>query len=734
MIPTVVSNSYEEQIDFQKYWLTLKRNWLPATAIFVGISSIFLLSALARKPTYEAEAQLLIRADRSSKLVGLDEDRGETVKVIGKDSNPIETEAEILQSRPILEKAIKQLNLRDDRGKLLNYQEIVGDLKVEPVMGTDILQVSYQNSNSKLAASIVNKIVSLYVQEDTSSNRAAAVSARMFIKTQLPKIESTVAKAEADLRQFKTENKIANLSQEATGKINAIESLESQIETQTTKLEDVNSRLDQLSSQLKIDWQDAIAISSLGESAIPRLITELQQVRIDLVNQSDRFSENAPQIISLKEREAELKTLLENQIEQVRGDKQRDSLKNTILNISDTNSSPTMITALANAGVERTGLVNELAVLKRNLQARQQKLEKLPHLEEQQRELERRVEATQSTYQTLLSQLQKTQVAENQNVGNVRIIANAVVPEQPTGSASKKLIVLVGSLVGGLLGIAFAFLLDFNDRSIKNSKEAEEIFGYPLQGMIPNFALPIASNSRDRAEVSSTSTSQTFEQDSLTPGQNQHFTALRSREAYQVLQANLKLLSTDWERKAIAVTSSVPQEGKSEVASNLAKSMAQLGKTILLIDADLRRPTQHHILGLNNSTGLSNVLLGEARWEQVVQPVMSNLDVLTAGTGADNPVSLLNSERMKNLTQTMSRIYDCIIIDTPPLIGMADTLVLSNVVDSLLLVVRPGVVDRESAIAVKKLLANIEQDVLGIVTNRVNPKNEPYANGYFEHY
>ncbi len=728
MIPTIVSETYGETIDFQKYWLVLKRRWLPATAIFVTVTSAFLLAALLKQPAYEAEAQLLIGTDKSSKLIGLEEERGE-IEILGKDSNPIATEAEVIQSRPIIEKVIKQLNLKNDEGKFLEYEEIASNLDVKPIVGTDVLQVLYQDSDPELAALIINKVIEIYQEEDSLNNRAAAVSARQFIKAQLPKVELTVAKAEADLRRFKTNNKIANLSQEATNNIDTIKSLESEIEAVNTNLEEINGRFEQLRTQLNINWEEAVAISSLGQSAMPQLISELQKVRIDLVNQRDRFSENAPQIISLKERELELETLLEKQIGQIQGDKQLGWLKNKILNISAGDSSQQMITELANMGVERIGLVKKSAALKSNLQARKQNLQNLPLLEEEQRELERRVQATQSTYQTLLSKLQETQVAENQNVGNVRIIADAAIPKKPISSMKNKLIVLMGSATGAIFGTAFAFLIDLSDKSIKTSKEAEEIFGYPLQGLIPDFAQLAGTGIEDRilqpnaSNVSNTS--------SLVSPKNKDLTALRSREAYQMLQANLKFLSTDWDKKVIAITSSVPQEGKSEVASNLAKSMAQLGKTVLLIDADLRRPSQHHIWDLNNSIGLSDVLLGEAMWEEQVQSVIPNFDVLTAGSIPDNPVLLLNSQQMRNLTQTMRQRYDCIILDTPPVSGMADTLILSSMVDGLLLVVRPGVVDHESAIAVKKLLANIEQHVFGIVVNGVNLKHEPYAKSYF---
>ncbi|MGB5710604.1 MAG: polysaccharide biosynthesis tyrosine autokinase, partial [Waterburya sp.] len=664
MIPTVVSNTYEEQIDFQKYWLVLKRRWLPATVIFVGVTSLFVLSALSKEPTYEAEAELLIRTDESSKLVGLEDERGK-IEALGKDSNPIVTEAEILKSRPIIEAVIKQLNLQNDQGKLLNYQAIASNLDVKPLVGTAVLQVFYQDTDPELAAAIVNKVIDLYVQEDTLNNRSEAAAARQFIKGQLPKIESTVAKAEADLRQFKTENRISNLSQEASNRIDTIESLENQIDQVNVDLKDINSRLEQLGSRLNISWEEAVAISSLGGSAVPQLISELQKVRIDLVNQRDRFSENAPQVISLKEREVELETLLNNQIEKIyQGDQQLSSLKSKILNISAGDSDQSIISQLANMGVERTGLLNKLAALKSNLQARQQNLKNLPLLEEQQRELDRRVQATQSTYQTLLSQLQQTQVAENQNVGNVRIIANAVVPEQPTGSSKEKLLILIGSAMGALLGVASAFLLDFNDRSIKNSKEAEDIFGYPLQGVIPNLNQLGAIEDNDSATAELQRISGT-NHNSLVTLKDQQFDALKTREAYQMLQANLKLLNTDWDRKAIAITSCVPQEGKSQVANNFARSLAQLGKQVLLIDADMRRPSQHIILGLSNSIGLSNLLVNQMNWQDAVQGITPNLDVLTAGVVLDpeDSVSLLNSQRMKILTKTLLNSYDCIIVD-----------------------------------------------------------------------
>lgn len=723
---SAISREQEEYIDFQKYWLVLKRRWVPATATFVTVVTLTVLSALARKPAYEAQARILIKSDQSSQLTGLNKEMGE-IQVLTNQSDPIATEAEIMTSRPIIEKAIKQLDLTNDEGELLKYQEVVGGLTVKPITGTDLIEITYQASEPELAASVVNKVIELYKEDDILSNRAAAVSAREFISEQLPKIEATVAKAEADLRQFKNENKVTNLSEETNQNISAIKTLENRIDETSAELEDINSRFEKLRNHLGISLEEATAISALSQTAIPKVVTELQNVKIQLANQRDLFSEDAPQIVSLKEREAELETLLRSQIRQTRENGQIGSLENLkILNIGEGRYDQSLINEFANLGVERSGVSSKLAELKSTLVAHKQRLETLPSLEEKQRELERRVEAAQSTYQTLLNRLQETQVAENQNVGNIRVTAEAVVPEDPIG-VSKKLIVAAGGVAGALFGVAVAFLLDLQDRSIKNSKEAEEILGYPLQAVIPDRGKEASSLIKGRQN----NLPQLAGSNTAIVTVKESYRTLQAREAYQMLQTNLKFLSADWERRAIAIASSVPQEGKSAVVANLAESLARVGKRVLLVDADMRRPTQHHIWELANTSGLSNVLINEAEWQEVIQEVMPGLDVLSAGNLPDNPVPLLESEQMKTLIETVATSYDWVLFDTPPLGGMADTTIIGRMVDGLLMVVRPGVADYGSVMAAKKLLASSGQNVLGIVANGVNLKNEPYGYGYF---
>jgi capsular exopolysaccharide synthesis family protein len=202
-------------------------------------------------------------------------------------------------------------------------------------------------------------------------------------------------------------------------------------------------------------------------------------------------------------------------------------------------------------------------------------------------------------------------------------------------------------------------------------------------------------------------------------------------EAYRMLQANLKFLSSDKALQSIVVTSSVPREGKSTISANLAVAKAQLGCRILLVDGDMRRPVQHHIWGLTNAAGLSDVIVSQAEFKAVVTKVMPNLDVLSAGVIPPNATALLDSKRMASLIEYFSEHYDFVIIDAPPLVAAADALTLGKMTNGVLLVSRPEVLDFTSAAIAKESLEHSDQNVLGLVVNGVIAENESDSYFYF---
>jgi capsular exopolysaccharide synthesis family protein len=205
--------------------------------------------------------------------------------------------------------------------------------------------------------------------------------------------------------------------------------------------------------------------------------------------------------------------------------------------------------------------------------------------------------------------------------------------------------------------------------------------------------------------------------------------------AFEILQTNLGFTMSDKALKVIVVSSSIPGEGKSFVSSNLAVAKAQLGKRVLLIDADMRRPTQQNIWDLPNMIGLSNVLVGQAALNGSAAEALVTLDVLTSGKIPPNPLTLLESQRMASLVKDASKEYDFVIIDAPPLTAVADALNIGKLADGMLLVVRPGVANTGSVNAAKSLLEQSGQQVLGMVVNGVTADNSYggyyYSKGYY---
>ena len=715
----------DEFIDFQKYWLVLRRRWLPATATFATIVALGLLKALSEPKIYEAQSKLLIKVkDPTVELTSLNNSTGE-IKGLTQDSDPLITEGEILRSRPIIEKLIEELDLRDDEGQLLKNDDLVEKISVQPIDATDILQVTFTSDDPEFAASVVNKVSELYLEDHNLNNRSQTAAASKFISQQLPQVEARLKKAESRLRDFKLKNGISSLQQETNANIDSLSQAANKIDEIEAELDNINASYEQLQAQLNMSWQEAAAVSSLSESLpVQRVLEQLQEVKLMLAQKQNYLSNNAPQIISLKEEEADLNALLEEQIAKTLNDQQQALVKNVnILSLGTLKQS--QIAELAQLGLRKTGLEQELKTLKNIRKSYQQTSSNFPKLQEQQRDLERKVEVIEATYETLLRRLQQTTISEQQNTGNVRVIARATVPEAPLPSR-KKMIVAGSGVVGVLLGISVAFLLDLKDQTLKNTREIGERLSYPLIGFIPDYEkvahqtqLMIASSSgTDLPKLIANQTS-----------------VLPIGEAYQELQINLQLLCVQQTfNKVILVTSALSGEGKSSVAANLAAAKSQCGQKVLLVDADLRYPTQYHLWEVSNNVGLSHILdleVGLNEWYTSVHKIVPNLDLITSGETSKQPISLLNSPLLEEFIIRAAEDYDCIILDSPPLVGLADAKILSRVADGLLLVVRPGVANYGSLNTTKKILETKDFNVLAVVANGVDFAQDPYIREYY---
>ncbi|MEM7557031.1 MAG: polysaccharide biosynthesis tyrosine autokinase [Cyanobacteria bacterium P01_A01_bin.84] len=717
----------DEFIDFQKYWLVLKRRWIPATATFATIVALGLLKALSEPKIYEAQAKLLVKSkDQTVALTGLDSSTGE-IKGLTQESDPLITEGEIVRSRPIIEKLIKELDLKDDEGQLFKYDYLAEAISVNPIPATDILEVKYASEDPEFSALVVNKVSELYLEDHNLNNRSRTAAANKFIAQQLPQVEAEVRKAESRLRDFKLKNGISSLEQETSANIDSITGNANRIDEIEAELDNVNASYQQLQAQLNMGWQEAAAVSSLSESMpVQRVLEQLQEVKVTLAQKQNYLSSDAPQIISLKEEQADLNALLEQEIAKTLNDKQQALVENVnILSLGELKRS--QIANLAELGLRKTGLEQELKTQKKIRRSYQQKSSNLPRLQERQRDLERRVEVVESTYQNLLTRLQQTRISEQQNTGNVRIISEAAVPEAPLPS-KKKLIVAGSGVMGVLLGIFVAFLLDLRDQTIKNTLEIGERLSYPLIGFIPDYKKVAHHRQLMIADSSGADVPELIA--------NQ-ISVLPIGEAYQELQINLQLLCVQEAfNKVVLITSALSGEGKSSVAANLAAAKSQCGQKVLLVDADLRYPAQSRLWSVSNNVGLAHILDREVpmnEWYSSVHQVVPNLDLITSGETSKQPISLLNSPLLEEFIINAAEDYDCIIVDSPPLVGLSDTKILSRVADGLLLVVRPGVANYGSLTTTKKILETKDFNVLAIVANGVDFAQDPYSRDYYHH-
>lgn len=703
-----------EEIDVRKYWLMLKRRWTVALGVFSAIVALSAAYALSRESTYEAFGSLLVKTDRSASLVGLDVERGE-LQSLSQDNSPVETQIEVIHSIPIVQKTILALNLRDAEGQPLSPEDFLESLKVKNVAGTDVVQISYGSDDPKTAAAVVNKLMEAYIASNVAANQMEATAAAEFIGEQLPKVESSLRQAEQELRKFKEANKIVAVSDEAAAVVDLVSRLDEQIIQAQAQLSSLDARSSALRQQLGMDAQQAALMTTLSQSeVIQKTLSEYRDIQSQLAVEQTRYQPTHPLIANLQRQSQALQQLLRQQVAQVLGTDY--SIPETELQFGALRQELTK--NLVDTEVDRLSLRNQVNALYQSRAAYQQRATTLPRLAQTQADLERRIEAAQSTYETLLNRLQQVQIAEKQYVGNARIISSALVPDQPAGP-SDKIYVVAGILFGSLLALAATLVLELTDRSIKTVKEARELFQYVILGIIPvvdkaGKATTIRDPERGVPQV--------FVRDLP-------FSPIC--DAYQMLQANLKFLNTDKLLQTIVVTSSAPAEGKSTVSANLAAAVAQMGRRVLLVDADLRSPNQHQIWGVTSLAGLSNAIVGQVEFDSVVQEVMPNLHLLTAGAIPPNPLALLDSKRMMFLMQQFSDTYDLVIFDMPSLMGTADAAVLGKATDGILLVVRPGVVDAANARAAKEFLTQSGQNVLGMVLNGVVSRDEP--DSYFYH-
>jgi capsular exopolysaccharide synthesis family protein len=714
----------EEYIDLRQYGRILRRRWIPAALVSGGVLALTAAVTFLMKPVYEAEALLLITENGMlSKSLG--SDAMGVLDALSQKSDLLNTEAEIIKAEPLLRRTINEMGLKQDNGEPLELDDFLKKLNISNTKDTDILSLTYQSTDPRLAAAVVNKHIDVYRAKNLQMNRSTAAAARKFIESQVPKAENELSLLERQLRRFQEKSKVVSVEDEASEAIKSISKVQENLTLTQGKLADAASRVRSLRGQLGFTGSEGLDANALSQSpAVQKALTELQTVNQSLATARAQYGEEHPVVLELKDKQTELDVFLRGQVKSVIGAPLNDPSLETI-QAGETQQKLTE--ELVSTEVQRLGLQQQINTLNQAQENYRDKVSLLPRLGQLEREITRKLKVSQETYAALMKSLQEFRISENQNIGNVDIVAPATVPEE---SLYPKILLnlAIGTVLGVLLGIGTALLLEALDNTVKTVKEAQDIFDLTVLGNIP---LAEGAERVNRKNLERTTPKLVVRDEPRSA----------ISESFRTLQANLKFLSSDNPPRVIVMTSAVPQEGKSTTTANLALAIAEMGHRVLIIDADLRRPSQHQIWELPNNTGLTHVLVESGSWSDVIRSENEHLDIMTAGLIPPNPLRLLDSNRMVSLIKSWREVYDYVIFDTPPLAVASDALLLTQIADGLLMVTRLGVITTPTAELAKESLAKLSLEsnghgtsrgnVLGLVVNGVIPENEPDSYYYY---
>ncbi|MEM8643130.1 MAG: polysaccharide biosynthesis tyrosine autokinase, partial [Cyanobacteria bacterium P01_G01_bin.54] len=705
---------FDIEINIQQLLLILKRRWLLIVAGGLAGSLLGGVPPLFDTPIYRAGGTLKLIPQNSISVAGVSNEAG-LLQPTSALTNPLATEVLVLQSRPLLAEVVSELDIKDPyTGGPMPIGYIGNNIQAEILTQTDVIRISYTSQRPKEAADVVNALMDAYIRHNIRTNREQAEKTRTFIEGQLPKVEKELSEVEQALRNFKENNNINSLSQEASLVTESLLTLENQILAQQRELLRLDARLNFLNQELGLTPAEAIAANALTQStSIQAVYQQLQTVEQELAVQRSRFTDRNPTVLALLEQKQRLEALLEERIARVA----EQTTVNDLGILEAGAEEQTLRGTLVQDSLSRIGAQESLAELQSEAEQYRRRAEELPRLEQQQRQLERKLQAAQLTYETLLAGLQEARVRENQEVGNARIVSRATVPSAAANAASLvSLELIAGGILGGCLGLSMGMLLELLNRSLRTEYEARSFFKkFPVLGTIP------AWNPKDwELETDTERTEQVnFDLPLLELPIGPDSLLYPVSVAYRRLQTNLKLLNGERRNRIIALTSSVPGEGKSATAANLALMLANLSHRVLLLEADLSAPQQHKIWKLSNIWGLSNVLQDQIVPEQTIQSVTENLDVLSAGVGSPGVVALLDSERMVSTVRRLAEIYDYVIVDAPSLLVAPEIVSIGQIADGLILVVRPGVLNKTDAAAAQETLNNTGLEILGVILNGV---------------
>jgi capsular exopolysaccharide synthesis family protein len=659
-----------------------RRKWLAIQACLV-VALTATIGTFLLTPTYTVYAKIYMKKAENPAAGGDVPGVTELVSLVPP-SSAVTVGQNLASSRPIIEQMVTRLQLRNDVGELRRPDEVLTSgllyalfpkplIEVSVIPSTEIFQIAATSTDPQETTMMANTVAELIVEQGRRDTQEQYGSAMAFISEQLESVKVQYETSLEDLKAFKEREQTVNLGTETQVAVQQLADLLKRKEDDIVELAQAKAKQETLRRQLGRQNGEAVGTLALSENPQLRALKERQaELEVKLTEALATFTEAAPQVKSLR-----------SQIDYTKAQVAREVGLH-------------QVSALELEALERQidGLTAHLKGVDASINTfLTSSVSTLPAKAAQQARLELAVTASQRVYESLLEKRNQLGVAEAAVISNIRVLDPAYPPIEPT-SPKKLLNIAVGLFLGILTALGLVMLRDYLDDTVRSPDEIQGDGKLPLLVVIPHFRGDPSIASRAPAHPMS--------------------------EAYRHLRNNLKFARADQPLRTLLVTSALTGEGKTTTAANLAISFSREGKTVLLVDADLRRPGLDRFFGRDTSAGLSDVLAGHVSVERaIVETGVDGLYLLPAGPTPQDPGQLIESSQMQQLVESQAAAFNVVIVDSPPALAVTDALILARHVDGVLAVFESGRVTRQLAATVEAKLKWPNGPFLGAVLNKV---------------
>ena len=735
-----MNNEYsrdEEHIDLRDYLRVLvKRRWT-IIAVFAVIFITVAIHTFTATPIYQATTRLVIEKENPN-VVSIEE----VMAVDSSGRDYYQTQYKIIESRGVARDVIYRLHLVDSEeffpkpkdnffanlkrsiGETIqSWKDAVKDLisgqkekpfdlgdgdsdsglvsnfisriEVSPIRNSRLVDLSFKATNPVLATKIVNTLAQAYITQNLEIKLTAVKDAVAWLNKRVEEERKKVGKAEQTLIQYKEKAGIITDFSSDTEQVTAQKL--AQLNAQVVDAESVRVEAETRYNQALSLKGSPEMLGSIPEVINNELIREISKMEVELYKRmselSKKYGKNHPQMVAI---ESELKTLSRRKANAV--ERVINSLKTQYLVALAKEES---LKAAFNRQKQETLDLNKKAI--------------------QFSVLHREAQSARDMYELLVKRFKEATLTEDMRTGNIRVVDRAEVPRAPV-KPKKKLNLLLAIIVGLVAGIGLAFFFEYLDNTIKIPDDLKRHLGIAYLG-----PTPLVESKEDDGGGGSG--------DRLNDLVCLNAPKSTASESYRGIRTNILFSSAGASPQVILVTSPGPREGKTMTSTNLAITMAQSGSKVVQLDCDLRRPKLHRMFGLSKETGVTNLLVGNASFEQVVvHSKVPNLDLIFSGPIPPNPSEMLGSKRMVELINELRKRYTRIIIDSPPITAVTDAAILAKAVDGVVMVIRAGQTVREVAKNSVHQLQSVGGNILGAVLNAVDIGKDKYYYYYYYQY